>query len=1694
MTAQAFILTLGDKHYKTTDKGESWIEFTTPIPPAIKSGTYYTDDNFSNPPKLLLKYTDKCIWARSTKESQDAPTSTVFCIRYNPSTDGSMRKWTDYSLVVSENYFASSSIVNFNGTDPVAALGIGATQEYLIAAVKNVRTYDLEMFVSKGGQDWRRAIFPLDAKFEEKEKENAYTILESAPYHLVIDVLSSKTSTGKLFISNSDGEYFVDSLNHTNRNIQGNVDFEKVQSVNGILIANVVDNWHEVDDGSAIAKRIRSKISFEDGKISSWKYIRPPDKNFGGSNFYCSVTNWESGDCSLHLHSITTASNYGFIYSSSAAPGFLMGVGNVGSYLFPYEQCDTFLSTDGGLTWKVARLGPHKYEFGDMGSLIVAVDDKTPTDKIWYSSDYGENWEEFSLGISFQIRAKMLTADPESASQSFILIGSILSNQDSLHRYFIFKISFKDLHDRQCTDNDFEQWQARKIDGKQCVEVVKGYVPPGKCRKEGDKYWASSGYRLVPGNKCDRDAPNAKRKDEPVEKECTKDHIAPGDITSSISYYNFDTLSYFTNSTVVLSRDVNGNIYRSVDDGTSWKLILNRIVYLILHEHDSTRAFAFTEDNKLLYTSDRGGQFTEINIPLGPNTFGRPILDFHPDNVDWLLFLGSTSCPGCHTESYFSRDNGATWTLVETWAEKCIFGRDTDFSKPDETTIFCSSYKDKNYAGGQESLGGKSTEANPLRLISTKDFGKTKEVKLSDLVEYFVFNKYMAVATEKNGQLCLFVSVNGTNFNEAKFPPDVKIDKKAYTLLQSNTGSIFLDAYQSFEYNAEYGSLFKSNGDGTFFSLSLENTNRNGYGNVDFEKVRGMDGIILANVVSNTLELKKGVSKKIVTMISFDDGSTWERLKINSNLNGYLNLHGRTDIRRSGGVFSKSSAVGLLIGVGNEGEYLEPYEQSKTYMSRDAGRTWTQIRSGESLYEFGDQGTILAVVDDEGPTNKLKYSWDYGAHWNEYVFYQGSVRLSYIISNPKATSMKFILTGLEISSEVKPVVVNIDFTQLEKRTCQPDDFELWNPMHDTPNKCFLGREVDYWRRKADRECKIGDSTSSMKPNERICACTERDFECDYNYFREDGKCKSFVQDPDRPHNCSKTYLGRSGYRKISESKCVGGIDLSQKVEKSCELTRDDIIVKTVTVYYVRELYVCGKEKNILVIRTESNQIWRSNDQGYSWTAIPELADVKIVAMLQNPYFSNFTYFITLGTTHYYTHNAAQDIMKMDVPLGPNLLELPILDYHPERPDWLIYTASEGCDRIFSDCHSVVYYTKDGGKSWNQMDTYVNKCTWARDKKFRVDENLIFCESYREKKGSQRSFYNNPLRFCTSKDFFSNKVDCKFENIVGFATFEEYMVVAELSSSGQSLNLMVSMDGETFANAQFPPNMQLTRSAFTILESTTHAIMLHVTTSTRGLWGNILKSNSNGTYYSLSLEYSYQDARGFVDFEKIRGIQGIAMANRVTNPQEVNMGGSKKISSVITFNDGSTWRPLKRPEFDSDGRPYNCDDVARYSSELGLISAQIFKCSLHLHSYTERRDPRDAFSSSSAVGLIMGVGNVGQYLTSYSDGDTFLTRDAGMTWKEVRKGAYMYEFGDQGSILVMVDDEKPTDHILQVFLRQYPHCCSLMEMLAKIFYLNPQDILSTRAYRGQKNNSPYPPSSSKFTTSQPCLVESAADLF
>ncbi|EEB95248.1 hypothetical protein MPER_05812, partial [Moniliophthora perniciosa FA553] len=194
------------------------------------------------------------------------------------------------------------------------------------------------LYVTVDTFTWARAEFPHASS--AKLRENAYTIVESTTHSLAVDVVMQDSGTiGTLFVSNSNGTYFTQSLKDTNRNEAGYVDYERIYGLEGVGLANIVANSGQVEGGWGVEKMLRSRITWDDGR--SWQYIQPPLYDANGNKIKCNAGDQglmkEQDKCSLHLHSVTTPHNFGRIFSSPA-PGIVMGVGSVGDTLLPYED------------------------------------------------------------------------------------------------------------------------------------------------------------------------------------------------------------------------------------------------------------------------------------------------------------------------------------------------------------------------------------------------------------------------------------------------------------------------------------------------------------------------------------------------------------------------------------------------------------------------------------------------------------------------------------------------------------------------------------------------------------------------------------------------------------------------------------------------------------------------------------------------------------------------------------------------------------------------------------------------------------------------------------------------------------------------------------------------------------------------------------------------------------------------------------------------------------------------------------------------------------------------------------------------------------------------------------------------------------------------------------------------------------
>lgn len=127
---------------------------------------------------------------------------------------------------------------------------------------------------------------------------------------------------------------------------------------------------------------------------------------------------------------------------------------------------------------------------------------------------------------------------------------------------------------------------------------------------------------------------------------------------------------------------------------------------------------------------------------------------------------------------------------------------------------------------------------------------------------------------------------------------------------------------------------------------------------------------------------------------------------------------------------------------------------------------------------------------------------------------------------------------------------------------------------------------------------------------------------------------------------------------------------------------------------------------------------------------------------------------------------------------------------------------------------------------------------------------------------------------------------------------------------------------------------------------------------------------------------------------------------------------------LSFNGGASWRSLSPPTSFRFGQCNTCPPGATGD-----------QCALHLHGPTSWFAPEgphpNFYSLPSAPGLLLATGNVGPHLDFSPDADcTWLSRDGGLTWEDVKENTAIYEIGNKGGIVVMAAhrSEGPTDTV------------------------------------------------------------------
>ncbi|GAQ88924.1 vacuolar protein sorting 10 [Klebsormidium nitens] len=507
---------------------------------------------------------------------------------------------------------------------------------------------------------------------------------------------------------------------------------------------------------------------------------------------------------------------------------------------------------------------------------------------------------------------------------------------------------------------------------------------------------------------------------------------------------------------------------------------------------------------------------------------------------------------------------------------------------------------------------------------------------------------------------------------------------------------------------------------------------------------------------------------------------------------------------------------------------------------------------------------------------------------------------------------------------------------------------------------------------------------------------------------------------------------------------------------------------------VRNIKWIGLSDQIVFALTVTNHLWRSEDGGISW--VDQTATDKLLKVMDETRIGNLSpvsgvadilfswdapekiFFRGFGNFHWITSDFGRMYERVLGPIGQT--GMVTWRQHPTETEWLLVIAVRwSCwGASGPPCGNDLFVTKDFGRTWTNLTdaaqdrilTFVD-FDWGWSKVgphppgytketiiASVYQNTADVRNHLAGRGSNG--WDPFTDFVRSDDLFRThrtvvRCGAQFEVANGLLFLA---VAAHCRQTGQAepppnngVNLFTSSDyGATFTESCFPDS--LGEQGYSVVEANNDTVFVNAAYSQQGrtgLYGNLYSSDARFTLYGLSLKDNHRTASAAVDFMRVQGLPGTYVVNQVDSgnggrlpPGAPHKGDSSAPNLVtkISFNGGSSWSLLTPPNEDSSGVPIVCPG-----------------CTLHLHGASSWQGsgnmPGFAFvySHPSAPGVLMGTGNVGQYLYQNGEVNTYVSGDAGRTWIEVARGAHIYEYGDYGGIIVMTKHylNGPTNEVM-----------------------------------------------------------------
>uniref|UniRef100_A0A8C4W6I1 Sortilin 1 n=1 Tax=Gopherus evgoodei TaxID=1825980 RepID=A0A8C4W6I1_9SAUR len=236
-------------------------------------------------------------------------------------------------------------------------------------------------------------------------------------------------------------------------------------------------------------------------------------------------------------------------------------------------------------------------------------------------------------------------------------------------------------------------------------------------------------------------------------------------------------------------------------------------------------------------------------------------------------------------------------------------------------------------------------------------------------------------------------------------------------------------------------------------------------------------------------------------------------------------------------------------------------------------------------------------------------------------------------------------------------------------------------------------------------------------------------------------------------------------------------------------------------------------------------------------------------------------------------------------------------------------------------------------------------------------------------------------------------------IYSFGLGGRFLFTSVMSEKGNTRRIHVSTDqGETWNMAQLPSVGQ--EQFFSILAANEDMVFMHVDDPGDTGCGTIYTSDDRGLIYSKSLErHLYTGIGSETDFTNVTSLRGVYIASVLSE--------DRSIQSVITFDQGGEWLPLRMPV------NAKCNSTAKNKEECSLYIYALYGISLN------HNVPMLPLSEPNVVGIVIAHGSVGDAGPVVSP-DVYISDDGGYTWTWVLEGPHHYAILDSGGIIVAIE--------------------------------------------------------------------------